>query len=368
MNIRNTVAGRLSIPLDRVNVWFQNQRARGFPARRILQQHGGLYSTESMKPDFETAQQICKVTESGAKNNPSNKPFSPPMPVLTGAPVHSSYEMANAGTVPVKLEGNAHATKAPIDVPNVTSCTSLVENKAVGFKQTNAISKESSPEKPLDLSGPKLNIENNSMCLNNTTAYTGASKRKRGCKPQQIIQRRESCPKSENEPEGHGIEQKRRRLSSADKDDILLKGKCFEPKEYEYVLKTENDSAQMSSAFDNTIHGTIQSSLDRLFCRQLTGQPGTFLRDHSQDLLCETTPEVHSNHDGVEFCETVKSEQIGSDNSGVDDNKENFLDKNSNSKTEILLKAMCASIVMEDKNETPKQTSDPLAVVEPELD
>ncbi|KAL4221976.1 DNA-binding transcription factor [Mactra antiquata] len=37
MHVRTSVAERLGIPLDRVNVWFQNQRARGFPAKKNLQ-------------------------------------------------------------------------------------------------------------------------------------------------------------------------------------------------------------------------------------------------------------------------------------------------------------------------------------------
>ena len=38
MTTRQAIADKLSIPPERINVWFQNQRARGFPAKRILQQ------------------------------------------------------------------------------------------------------------------------------------------------------------------------------------------------------------------------------------------------------------------------------------------------------------------------------------------
>ena len=38
MTTRGAIAEKLSIPSERINVWFQNQRARGFPAKRILQQ------------------------------------------------------------------------------------------------------------------------------------------------------------------------------------------------------------------------------------------------------------------------------------------------------------------------------------------
>ena len=38
MTTRAAIAEKLNIPPERINVWFQNQRARGFPAKRILQQ------------------------------------------------------------------------------------------------------------------------------------------------------------------------------------------------------------------------------------------------------------------------------------------------------------------------------------------
>ncbi|KAK3108430.1 hypothetical protein FSP39_007821 [Pinctada imbricata] len=38
LNTRSLLAEKLDVPLDRVTIWFQNQRARGFPAKKILSQ------------------------------------------------------------------------------------------------------------------------------------------------------------------------------------------------------------------------------------------------------------------------------------------------------------------------------------------
>ncbi|WAQ93618.1 DUXA-like protein, partial [Mya arenaria] len=66
MNVRNAVAERLNIPLDRVNVWFQNQRARGFPAKRILQQQNGVYSSTGLEHETEASKIISSCASEQA--------------------------------------------------------------------------------------------------------------------------------------------------------------------------------------------------------------------------------------------------------------------------------------------------------------
>ncbi|KAL3831793.1 hypothetical protein ACJMK2_023497 [Sinanodonta woodiana] len=50
MGTRIAISEKLSIHIERINVWFQNQRARGFPAKKILEQSfGGLLNKDSRK-------------------------------------------------------------------------------------------------------------------------------------------------------------------------------------------------------------------------------------------------------------------------------------------------------------------------------
>ncbi|KAK3588053.1 hypothetical protein CHS0354_012099 [Potamilus streckersoni] len=71
MGTRMAISEKLNIHIERINVWFQNQRARGFPAKKILEQSfGGLLNKDSKKQH-----QMQPNTNFGLHFQPGIAPF-----------------------------------------------------------------------------------------------------------------------------------------------------------------------------------------------------------------------------------------------------------------------------------------------------
>ena len=70
LNTRSLLAEKLDVPLDRVTIWFQNQRARGFPAKKILSQAN--FTRKSVDMGFNpnvAANHFNGMSNPGATNN-----------------------------------------------------------------------------------------------------------------------------------------------------------------------------------------------------------------------------------------------------------------------------------------------------------
>lgn len=331
MNVRNAVAERLNIPLDRINVWFQNQRARGFPARRILQQHSGLYSDDPLKSDMEIAKDITQPSKNVAELD--QQPFCPPV-------IKESVSSA------LSRETNHYGIATKVKVEPCDSNSGFLQmssKERVADKNSVPCNYRTNHEQPLDLSGAKADDivgrqEPDDLATCKTaTKVTGASKRKRGFKPQQIVQRSELPKTKGNEPNENEI--KRRRISDPVEYNYQLEDDCSETKEYNYVIDTKHDSIESCAV--NTAHSNSADD------GRVTQYDGTV--EHRGTTDCVVIP-FQTIQDGLCIKEEILNE--------TDD------------KTEILLQAMCASIAMEKKagNQSHEKIIESVTLLEPDLD
>ena len=321
MNVRNAVAERLSIPLDRINVWFQNQRARGFPARRIIQQHSGLYFDDGLKSDIQTAKEISQLTKSATDNDQKPSVASSTLSPGVSRDVTSFNLQTTVKTEPRDLSFNS--TQKPAD----------------GNKKLAEVTRATKPyhEQPLDLSSVKTEnglAHDSTNCNTSGLKVTGASKRKRGFKPQQIIQRDELAQRTITES---GEKVKRRRMSAPVEYDYCLKVECPDTNEYNYVLtKSEPEQTVITNATDDgSIHTTGYPELNKTHFTALDNQTPTY-----------SPPVTTVKHES-----TLTSE----------------LHEDLEHKKELLLQAVCASIVKSSNSEI-NIKPDSIVVMEPDLD
>ena len=344
MNVRNAVAERLRIPLDRINVWFQNQRARGFPARRIIQQHSGLYFDDGLKSDIQTAKEISQLTKSATDNDQKLSVASSTLSPGVSRDVTSFNLQTTVKTEPRDLSFNS--TQKPAD----------------GNKKLAEVTMATKPyhEQPLDLSSVKTEnglAHDSTNCNTSGLKVTGASKRKRGFKPQQIIQRDELAQRTITES---GEKVKRRRMSAPVEYDYCLKVECPDTNEYNYVLtKSEPEQTVITNATDD---GSIHA----------TGYPSepeqTVITNATDDGSIHTTgyPELNKTH----F--TALDNQTPTYSPPVTTVKHQStltseLHEDLEHKKELLLQAVCASIVKSSNSEI-NIKPDSVVVMEPDLD
>lgn len=201
MNIRNAVADRLGIPLDRINVWFQNQRARGFPARKILQQtiydNGNdsylALDVENMKdtitkaslsPQGNSANIDTQLMQTSSQNKHSPPEIRTPISTTaTGAYLNTPIKSEPADTVfPLDLSSSLNNDIARGTNPDSIYVCPLAR---VPTTRENSRAKVSNylNNQFHDVSYVNAHLVNNSV----KPVTSGAAKRKRGSKPHQII-------------------------------------------------------------------------------------------------------------------------------------------------------------------------------------
>jgi len=382
MNVRNAIATRLNIPLDRVNVWFQNQRARGFPARRILQQQQGAWFPESQASFDLEASKILSACDSypphtpkhsvgeSKQSSPSTPKESPvtvppnmadfllqiPLSYKNGSPTESPTISAEKTMFNYDISGfvkseprsqsspvNAHGsvkTRSPQTLSSPSSYgmkTPILKTPKVEPSYNYTISPI---EQPLDLSTGNLKVKEERQSPDHsshgsspsvsaathipvpatngaTKGLTGASKRKRGSKPQQIINRN-TFIETELHGESFNCSPKRRRMS-----DESQEGK---DREYEYVLTPDDNLPTSPDIADSINAGT--TGISRLLTRRENSRSRSCTPDNDKENVC-----------GAE--------------TGADAEKE------------ALLTAVCASLAM--KGTTSDRNPD-TNVVEPDLD
>lgn len=221
MHVRNAIAERLNIPLDRVNVWFQNQRARGFPARRILQQQSGIYSDGAFKSDADVNEVIRMANAQFGQEVKQEKTKmmvnqAPPnmTDYLSQIPFMSPYENTAHAQVNMPaphllqtVNGNIfNETRKATDSRNTEVLEGQISPQFSKRKTVSISPKSDDLEQPLDLSTGNSITPRSSFAIaigatnegqdggkgrDSSNAHeikvTGASRRKRGFKPQQIV-------------------------------------------------------------------------------------------------------------------------------------------------------------------------------------
>ena len=201
MVTRSSVAQRLNIPLDRVNVWFQNQRARGFPAKKILQSslyaesvtsdkgetcHNGRLSPSETRPSmvpteqkypplpnheggdpFALLQRFTSAKLGESPKEPVKSQTAPPNIPLT--PLSASNMGILERTPPLDFSSFPFTYNYPLEQSDSGSENNFVNQKSPGISRNTAKLTETQPEN----SSP--------------VPQAGAAKRKRGKRPQQIV-------------------------------------------------------------------------------------------------------------------------------------------------------------------------------------
>ncbi|WAQ93617.1 DUXA-like protein, partial [Mya arenaria] len=377
MNVRNAVAERLNIPLDRVNVWFQNQRARGFPAKRILQQQNGVYSSTGLEHETEASKIIssCASEQASAVSLQTTPDKIPPNMAdyllqipLSGECIgnyHSKEhkpDVRQLNNTKVKTEPHIQVkTESPHISPPafISQCskyspTFMTSPVITSPVMTSHRRSSNSPatdmpctDQPLDLStgstmvqsahrhtftkngkfSPHSSVSATSACDTSDVKHlTGASKRKRGFTPQQIISKH-YITSQVNSIEDNNVQSPKRRRKSNDDEDT-------DEFEYDYVI-TSDDIKPSSPLNDNGAPQT-KSTSDSEF---------------KQHLENDTPRDQENIHPRAQ-------------SKLSDGDKENVVKFDPNVKPESLIQAMCASIVMEEKNSSGAEGY----VMEPELD
>ncbi|XP_045169281.2 uncharacterized protein LOC123532013 [Mercenaria mercenaria] len=265
MNIRNSVATRLGIPLDRVNVWFQNQRARGFPARKILQQtiydNGSdpylAIDVENMKDKINEANFIPQALQGNMDSPPHwknaeqerNKKASLKMSSISASSIHT-------GTLVKSEPGD---TAFPLDLSSTSNLDTSGRSEAYSPEtvlphtgERYLDSKQNDVLNDFEMTRTSANQFASQINYSAKSATSGAAKRKRGAKPQQILSlSKNEITKDTNCNSTH--ENKRRKLSDMstpesnytyllDTSDILNENQHPNgdiSRDYDYVIKSE---------------------------------------------------------------------------------------------------------------------------------
>jgi hypothetical protein len=355
MNIRNAVAMRLGIPLDRVNVWFQNQRARGFPARKVLQQslyenEGDPYlaiDVENMKDKINEANFIPqnlpvnmvnmdsptyrKSSEQGLCKKPSPKPNVYGSPIQTGL-MPSIKSEPNETALPLDLSSSSFSDKS----------LSTAANSLPAIAQSSHNSSEH-----LDFETNKITA--NQSGYQTTTAVnsgtSGAAKRKRGSKPQQIIPMYKKETYTNNDSEKLN-ESKRRKVSDVvspeskytyllDTSDIEpdnLSQNSYQSNGYDYVIKSET----------NTNGNSVNTSPENTKLYQLNekslGESSHI--EQKQYKESETNSGAYNYTFNTKDFKSTKTESL-------------------NPKSIELFKAMCASLAVKDQRKSDTNLNEP---------
>lgn len=277
MHVRNAVAECLGIPLDRVNVWFQNQRARGFPARKVLQQ--SLYeSHDRIDSDSDLAMDAIRRKY---LNIPDNIPTIMNNTLFESKTTKSgmihSTENLSASLLPTTPTGLDFQMKPePVDKPfplDLSAASNL--NGSFSYVSSSSIT-DRPPEREMDQSqymdSKIVHFDNlhDKLGVNTGTSVkpvlSGAAKRKRGSK---ILNKTESRDVKKSLESEH--ETKRRKVDEtpALKSDYtyLLDTSDTGPEtsensdpsvnKYDYIIKTEpsleTESSAMPDENDNGI-------------------------------------------------------------------------------------------------------------------
>lgn len=326
MNIRTCVAERLGIPLDRVNVWFQNQRARGFPARKNLQLQAMYETGQDSSKVFDMDDEYTKFRDSLL--SPVDSPLlmtqsanvSPPQssvdsPFVQKSANSSSLFSPTALSFPTDLQTN----EAPLDLSasNGIECKNR-NTSGQGHHMTHDPMTSTNVPIHSDVGVSAIKCE--------ITPKVGAAKRKRGYIPQQIIQRK----------------------ISADSDQEAI----ISPKR----LKTEN-TLTCEMKYNYLLHAEDLQTGQETDCKEYNEIPTDAC---SQDVKVSNSPGSKSNSSECETSLMLNGD--GSNQSAVGPNITNVDNGVKKVDSMEVFKMLCASIAIK------KDNSSIIDVKEPDLD
>lgn len=278
MHVRNAVAECLGIPLDRVNVWFQNQRARGFPARKVLQQ--SLYeSHDRIDSDSDLAMDAIRRKY---LNIPDNIPTLMNNTLFESKTAKSgrtqSTENLSAFLLPTTQTGSDVRVKSepveksfPLDLSaasNLNGSFSSVISSPITDRPTEreidqALYMESKT-KHFDHTHDKFGVN---AVTGLKPVLSGAAKRKRGSK---ILNKTESRDVTQSLESEHETKRRKVEESPAPKSDYtyILDTSDAAPEtsensdlsvnKYDYIITTEPSRETESSANDKDINSGVK--------------------------------------------------------------------------------------------------------------
>lgn len=343
MNIRNAVADRLGIPLDRINVWFQNQRARGFPARKILQQtiydNGNdsylALDVENMKdtiikacfsPHGNSAHIDTRPVQTLSQNKISSPEIRTPVSATaTGSYLNTPIKPEPADTVfPLDLSSSFGSDITRGTIPDSTH---VCPSTRVPTTRENSIAKVSSylNNQFHNVSYDNANIVNNSV----KPVTSGAAKRKRGSKPQKII------PTNRNELHSTDDSAKHRKVIGQSKIES----------KYTYSLDTFDSAAEN---FKNKIEG-ISNGYDYVIKSDTSSTPTKLFRENSERQEGDARHDFHISNVQAEYDNSENTDSMLSGKGNIGNTKTRcHYNSEMTPKSVELFKAMCASIAKED--------------------
>ena len=113
LNTRMLLAEKLVVSLERITIWFQNQRARGFPAKRVLclmsvdRQHAESEKAEFGRKYKNIQDDIQKRTQALTGALQSMASPSPESPAVNGASNKSSLSALNGASTETQIASRA---------------------------------------------------------------------------------------------------------------------------------------------------------------------------------------------------------------------------------------------------------------------
>lgn len=168
LSTRALLADKLEAPLERITIWFQNQRARGFPAKKFLKE-----SNMGKDPvDIQSFSGLSPKKDHGMQK--SNTP-------LSNGPSSSN---SNSQLTPQQVESNKHDASVPLSQEHeaqIQSCISSVLGSSVCQNlPTTSSSQMSTAQMPpfpfplqlLSMAQQPVKSEQSALSLSMTTGQT----------------------------------------------------------------------------------------------------------------------------------------------------------------------------------------------------